>query len=135
MAPYTEIIVTDLEIVETDPSGSISLSFSFNQSIEGPSGKLILNYENTLYFNYTQTLDFSLSGDNAALIYESQIESYKTLSYGMLAGTAINSLLLFIGFISPKFIGLESVLTLQLIFFSQTLVYDHMKFPVGFLFL
>jgi hypothetical protein len=66
----------------------------------------MLNYENTLYFNYTQSLDFMLEGENAALTYEAQIDSYKTISYGMLAGTVINSLLLFIGFISPKFIGL-----------------------------
>jgi hypothetical protein len=53
----------------------------------------------------------------------------------MLGVAIVNSILLFIGFISPKFIGLESILTLQLIFFSQTLIYDHMKFPVGFLYL
>ncbi len=124
-----------MQIVDIGPSNKLQLSFSFNQSIEGASGKLVLNYEKTPYFNYTQALDFPFVGDNAALVYEGQIATYKTISYGMLGSTIVNSILLFVGFISPKFIGLESILTLQLIFFSQTLVYDHMNFPVGFVFL
>jgi hypothetical protein len=44
-------------------------------------------------------------------------------------------LLLVFGLITPKFIGLETIITLQLIFFSQILIYDNSKFPVGFLFL
>ncbi len=88
-----------------------------------------------MYFNYIQILDFTLAGENAALSYEAQIDTYKAISYAMLAGTILNSLMLFVGFVSPKFIGLESILTLQLIFFSQTLIYDHLKFPVGFLLL
>ncbi len=40
--------------------------------------------------------------------------------------------LLIIGLLAPKYIGLEGVLTLQLIFYSQLLVYDIRAWPVGF---
>jgi len=43
----------------------------------------------------------------------------------MLVGTILNALMLFIGFITSKFIGIESIITLQLIFFSQILIYDN----------
>ena len=51
----------------------------------------------------------------------------------MLITTILDVLFLFMGIITPKFIGLESVLALQLCFFSQILVHDNKKFPIGFL--
>jgi hypothetical protein len=42
---------------------------------------------------------------------------------------------LVIGLIAPKFIGLELILTLQLIFFSQLLIHDVKNWPPGFVFL
>ena len=39
--------------------------------------------------------------------------------------------LLFIGLLAPKFIGLEGVLTLQLIFYSQLLIVSDSSRPVG----
>lgn len=62
MAPYTEMIINDLEIVDIDSNNAIEMSFSFNQTIEGTQGKLVLDYQNTLYFNYTQNLEFTLTG-------------------------------------------------------------------------
>jgi hypothetical protein len=52
----------------------------------------------------------------------------------MMVGAIICNLLLLISLVTPKFIGLEVIITLQLIFFSQILIYDNSKFPVGFLF-
>ena len=52
-----------------------------------------------------------------------------------MAAAVICNLLLFLSLFTPKFIGLEIILTLQLIFFSQILIYENSKFPVGFLFL
>ena len=54
---------------------------------------------------------------------------------GMLIGTILKVLFFFMGILTPKFIVLESVLALQLCFFSQILVHDNKKFPIGFLFL
>ena len=51
----------------------------------------------------------------------------------MLITTILDVFFLFMGIITPKFIGLESVLALQLCFFSQILVHDNKKFPIGFL--
>ncbi len=54
---------------------------------------------------------------------------------GMTVQTILNVLLLLIGLFSPKFIGLESILTLQLIFYSQLLITNVSKIPPGFVFL
>jgi len=40
-----------------------------------------------------------------------------------------------IGLMTPKYIGLESILTLQLIFYSQLLISDPSKWPIGFVYL
>ncbi len=61
------MLITDLELIEIDSSNSISLSFNFNRSIEGTTGKILLNYEQTLFVNYTQILSFNVKGDNDAL--------------------------------------------------------------------
>jgi hypothetical protein len=50
-------------------------------------------------------------------------------------GTAFGILGLMIGLLSPKYIGLESLLTLQLVFFSQLLIVNPSKWPVGFMYL
>ena len=39
---------------------------------------------------------------------------------------------LVIGLFVPKFIGLEAILTMQLIFYSQMLIVDNEKWPLGF---
>lgn len=52
-----------------------------------------------------------------------------------MASTILTLIGLFIGLLSPKFIGLESILTLQLIYYSQLLIKSISKWPPGFLFL
>jgi hypothetical protein len=53
----------------------------------------------------------------------------------MLAQTILIAISLVVGLIAPKFIGLELILTLQLIFFSQLLIHDVKNWPPGFVFL
>ena len=54
---------------------------------------------------------------------------------GMMVQTILNLFLLLVGLISPKFIGLESILTLQSIFYSQLLIVNVSRVPPGFVFL
>jgi hypothetical protein len=49
--------------------------------------------------------------------------------------TAVCLLIFIIGLFSPKYIGLELILTLQLIFYSQLLIVDPSKIPLGFMYL
>lgn len=53
----------------------------------------------------------------------------------MMVQTILTGISLMMGLITPKFIGLESILTLQLIFYSQLLIVDLAKWPPGFVFL
>jgi len=76
-----------------------------------------------------------MKGDNYALKYVENAAAYKSMGYSMMAQTIINAICLFVGLISPKFIGLESILNLQLIFYSQLLIFDISKIPPGFVFL
>ncbi len=50
----------------------------------------------------------------------------------MLINTIITNIILFVGILSKKYIGLECMLTLQLIYYSQLLVTPWSKFPAEF---
>jgi hypothetical protein len=53
----------------------------------------------------------------------------------MLINTILAVINLIAGILSLKFIGLECVLTIQLIYFSQLLINPWQNFPAGFMFL
>ena len=53
----------------------------------------------------------------------------------MLPWIILNAISLLIGFLTSKFIGLETMLTLQIIYYSQLLIYDISDWPSGFVFL
>jgi hypothetical protein len=103
--------------------------------LENTDAKIHLNYKQTYYQDYIQTIDFKMKGYNKPLRFEGRIPVFQSIGSGILIGAAVSMLLLVLGLITPKFIGLETIITLQLIFFSQILIYDNSKFPVGFLFL
>jgi hypothetical protein len=104
-------------------------------TIEDLNATFYINYEHTQYANYVQELLFSIKGGNMPLKVVENISTYEKISSGMMAAVVINILFLVIGTLTPKFIGLESILTLHLIFYSQLLIYDLSKWPGGFVFL
>ena len=57
------------------------------------------------------------------------------MSYVYLLQTILSILILFIGLFTSKFIGLEMIIGLQLIYFSQLLISNPSKWPIGFSFL
>ena len=65
-----------------------------------------------------------MKGLNKALKFESNMETFKALGQGILATSIVSAICLLIGLLSPKFIGLEAILTLQLIYYSQLLISD-----------
>lgn len=73
-----------------------------------------------------------MRGDNKPLIFSSYTETFNKMSKGAMVFGIVILLLLFVGLLTPKFIGLEAVITLQLIFYSQLLISDVKKRPVGF---
>ena len=109
------------------------MQFDYNFTIEDMQAQIILNYSQTRYVNKTQTLNFTMKGDNQAFKISLLEASYNTVSNNVIVTMALCLAGLLVGLFVPKFIGLEMVLTLQLIFYSQMLVYDFEKWPVGFL--
>lgn len=74
-----------------------------------------------------------MKGIDNPLIYSDNVTLYKIIAYGLFAITIFNFIGFIINFFTPKFIGFESILTLQLIFYSQLLIDDTSKWPVGFM--
>lgn len=74
-----------------------------------------------------------MKGSNFPLVYSSNIELFQKTSYGMMGSSLVLLLLLILGMLAGKFIGLEGIVTIQLIYYSQLLVTPYQKMPVGFL--
>lgn len=104
----------------------------YNFTIEGKSAKLYLDMSDTKYAMENFNLGFQTIGDNEPLKFNSNIALSKGADKGYIGLSVVFFSLLIAGLIAPKYIGLEAVLTLQLIFYSCLLVTDAQKYPVGF---
>lgn len=93
-------------------------------TLESFEGKIVLDYEKTRYLPDSQEIKFNMEGIDRPLIYSDNLQTFETISYGFLALTCLNYVGFIFSFMTPKFIGLESILTLQLIFYSQMLIDD-----------
>lgn len=71
-------------------------------------------------------------GSNQALKFYAYESYYDGIEITMFVNTIITNFILFIGLLSKKYIGLECMLTLQLIYYSQLLATPWNKFPVEF---
>ena len=113
-------------------NNEIYLLFDYNFTVEGLKASIDLNYSETRYLYRTQLLNFTLKGDYEALKFTNLQESYKTVSLNFIITNVIVIIQLLIGLFLPKFIGLETLITLQLIFYSQLLISDFKYWPIGF---
>lgn len=59
-------------------------------------------------------------------------EQVQSICFSLEIINYIGIICLIIGLLSKKYIGLECVLTLQLVFYSQLLVENANKWPMGF---
>jgi hypothetical protein len=59
---------------------------------------------------------------NAKFEFTSYYQAYSTVSKGILIATLFGLVGLAAGLFLPKFIGIETIVTLQLIFYSQILI-------------
>ena len=76
-----------------------------------------------------------MKGSNASLKVISNPSAYTTLGYLTLVSLILSIVSLLLGFMTPKFIGLESILTLQLLYYSRLLIVDIQRWPPGFSFM
>ncbi len=133
-SPKEETVIKDFFLAEISKR-KLVINFNYDFSVESLTGSISLNYQNTRYKNETQTLEFSMKGDNYALKVSKNEATYKTFGNLMLAVIILNAICLLIGFFTSKFIGLESILTCQLICYSQLMICDISRWPSGFTFL
>ena len=71
-----------------------------------------------------QTLNFVIKGSNDPLEYSQFGPFYKNVEQGILVSTILSMAGLLVGLFVPKFIGLETIITMQLIYYSQLLIAD-----------
>lgn len=113
----------------------MTLEFDYNFTVEKLKARVEIKYDQTRYTHYTQQIKTTLNGVMDPLIYSENIATYNGISIMLFVGTGLSLMGLLIGLLSPKYIGLEFLLTLQLIFYSQLLINEPSKWPVGFLYL
>jgi hypothetical protein len=133
--PYQEIEITTVRIVALEQPYSLTLQFDYNFAIEGLDARVVFDYSQTRYLKNTQEIKFAMKGSNAALTYTANLDIYKTIAIVICVATILSLVCLVFGLITPKFIGVEFLVTLQLIFYSQLLIVDTGKWPAGFLYL
>ncbi len=134
-SPYKETEIMDTNLLDLTTSKSMILEFSYSFTAEALSARIAIDYGKTRYSNYVQQLKWVIDGINSPLIFSDKLATYGTISIMLCVGTVFGMIGLFVGVLSPKYIGLESLLTLQLIFYSQMLIADPQKWPIGFMYL
>ena len=74
-----------------------------------------------------------MRGSNLPLKLTSFLSQYNIVSNNIMVTVIVSMVGLLVGLFVPKFIGLESIITMQLIFYSQLLIVDFAKWPLGFI--
>jgi hypothetical protein len=134
-SPLQETEITDLTLLGLSSTKEMTLEFSYSFTVENFKARVEINYGQTRYSHYLQLIRPTLAGITDPLVYSDNIAVYNGISIMLCVGTGLSLVGLLIGLLSPKYIGLESLITLQLIFYSQILITDPSKWPVGFLYL
>ena len=134
-SPLKETEISETTLQDLSLNKDMVLEFDYSFTVEKLKARIEIDYSQTRYLHYVQTLTFQLDSMNSPLIYSANIETFTTISIVLCVGTALSMVGLIIGLCSPKYIGLESLLTLQLIFYSQLLIANPSKWPVGFMYL
>ena len=132
-SPLQEMEITDLTLLELSSTKKMTLEFGYSFTVENLKARVEINYGQTRYSHYLQLIRPTLIGITDPLIYSDNIAVYNWISIILCVGTGLSLVGLLVGLLSPKYIGLESLITLQLIFYSQLLITDPSKWPVGFL--
>ena len=127
--------ITDLTLLDLSSSKDMTLEFGYSFTVEKLKARIEIKYDQTRYAHYTQQIRTTLNGVSSPLIYSDNIATYIGISIMLFFGTGLSLMGLLIGLLSPKYIGLESLLTLQLIFYSQLLIAEPSNWPIGFLYL
>jgi hypothetical protein len=134
-SPFNEIEISEVNLQDLKTDKDMVLEFPYTFSVENLKAMIEIDYSQTRYVNYVQKLEFHMDSLTIPLIFSENIATYTTISIVLCVGTGLSLICLAIGLCSPKYIGLESLLTLQLVFFSQLLIKNPSKWPVGFMYL
>jgi len=79
------------------------------------------NFSQTSYLSQNYVLNFDLKGTNRPLIFSEYLSTYTKLKYGGYTAGYLSFLILLIALPAPKFIGPETIETVQLFLFSLLL--------------
>lgn len=104
----------------------------YDFTIECSATTIDMDLTETMYTPVTNQVNFDACGTNEPLIISQYAELFQKTEYAYIGVGVIVLLLLGVGLCTPKYIGIEGITTLQLIYYSCLLVTDAGKYPVGF---
>jgi len=105
---------------------------NYDHTIECSKTHLFIDLTETKYTPLSTFTDFNICGDNEPLVISEYFEIFSKTEYAYFGLSTLILIMFLIGLFTPKFIGLEAILTLQLIYYSCFLINKVDKIPVGF---
>lgn len=110
----------------------ITLLIEYDMTIECQVSTIDIDLTETIYTPEKSQVQFDACGDNEPLVMSQYSAMFLKTEYVYIGVGLMVLLLLGVGLCTPKYIGVEAISTLQLIYYSCLLVTDVEKYPVGF---
>lgn len=126
----TDVLLSNTLMSVTD--NEISLLIEYDMTIECELTTINIDLTETMYTPEQSQVKFSACGDNEPLIISEYSAMFLKTEYVYIGVGLLVLVLLGVGLCTPKYIGVEAISTLQLIYYSCLLVTDIDKYPVGF---
>lgn len=126
----TDVVLSNTLISVTD--NEISLLVEYDMTIECQPTTIDIDLTETIYTPEKAQVKFNVCGDNEPLIISEYSAVFLKTEYVYIGVGLLLLVLLGVGLCTPKYIGVEAISTLQLVYYSCLLVTDVHKYPVGF---
>jgi len=126
----TDILLSNTLMSVTD--NEISLLIEYDMTIECQPTTIDIDLTETMYTPEKSQVKFNVCGDNEPLIISEYSAVFLKTEYVYIGVGLLVLVLLGLGLCTPKYIGVEAISTLQLVYYSCLLVTDVDKYPIGF---
>ena len=126
----TDVLLSNTLMSVTD--NEIILLIEYDRTIECELTTVDIDLTETIYTPEQSQVKFSACGDNEPLIISEYSAMFLKTEYVYIGVGLLVLVLLGVGLCTPKYIGVEAISTLQLIYYSCLLVTNVDKYPVGF---
>jgi hypothetical protein len=113
-------------------NGQIVIEIEYIESIEDSMIQLFFAYEKQHLISEDHTMRFQLKGKNYALVISGFIDKYEEIYKIQVYIVICFYLFLIVFLLSDKFIAVEGLNSLQMVYFSLLLIYQNADWPQAF---